>query len=265
LEQYVYFETFIDNQTLFLFLLVMQERELAALVGERGRQELRQRRLRRRTSSPSDDIMMESGNDCSSSRSSGLLKEDAAGHDTRKGNTFPDRKNEGDEHRQQSMSQKSGGSESSTREMLEAAARASLRTKFDHVGIDPHHSSAIPDRGMNNSPPPPSLAMAVAASNMAGFARQHHPEHGAEHSSIARVHSPIIFSPGSHLFQLHQAAALAGVHIGGTSSTLDLETMDEGSGANARSHGNLGGTESPDPEVRLLLVYTFFAQEEMES
>ena len=138
--------------------------------------------------------------------------------------------------------------EVSSREMSEAAARASLRTKFDHVGIDPHASADVrsitENRGMTNSPPPPSLAMAAAASNIAlpghagvaGFVRQHLPEQNSDHPPIARVPSPILFSPGNdspmHMLQLHHAAALAAVPMGSAApSPLDLVTIDSGTGA----------------------------------
>lgn len=114
----------------------------------------------------------------------------------------------------------------SPEEMLEAAARASLRSKFDHVGIDPHSPTgprdvrAMVDRGLTNSPPPPALATL----------RHGHDEH---HHGVNRPPSPILFNAGGappeapaipaahanpniHLLQVHHAAALAGV------SPLDL-------------------------------------------
>jgi hypothetical protein len=119
-----------------------------------------------------------------------------------------------------------------SREALEAAARAQLRTKFDHVGIDSHLAAvnnrdalAIAEsRGMKNSPPPPNI-MAVGAPlppGHGGLLRSHnaHGDHEHHHSPVpVRVPSPILFGHGSdglvnpnlQLLQLHHAAALAGV------------------------------------------------------
>lgn len=245
---------------------LFQERELAALADEKGRQladekgrqesELRQRRLRRRTSSPSNDFDVDSSND-GVWRS--LTKEEAVAHDYRR-STSMEKKADGYYGHAQGASPKagaSGSSEASSREMLEAAARASLRTKFDHVGIDPHSSSdrdvrhIAENRGMTNSPPPPSLAMSAAPSNIAhagvaGFVRQHLPE--SDHHTIARVPSPILFSPGNespmhathtnmNLLQLHHTIALAGAlsrpppldlmgNLLGTSDNADLEVSE---------------------------------------
>lgn len=131
-----------------------------------------------------------------------------------------------------------------SREMLEAAARASLRTKFDHVGIDPHSSavnsrdarSVAENRGMTNSPPPPSLGMTcnsaiVLPGGHSGLLRQHN--HGSPTSpdrdqlySLVRTPSPILFnnsgcesSPPSmaplhaniQLMQMHHPVAMTGV------------------------------------------------------
>jgi hypothetical protein len=152
---------------------------------------------------------------------------------------------------------KNGGEGS--REMLEAAARASLRSKFDHVGIDSHSSegrdvrSIAENRGMTNSPPPPSLSMSAALTGhagAAGFVRQHHPEQNPDHpfsSSILFSHggdSPTHASTTMHMLQLHHAAALAGDSIDGAgSSPFDL-ALD------GRAQGNPGGPENPDLEVR---------------
>jgi PPP4R2 len=74
----------------------------------------------------------------------------------------PDEDDESQEDRSGSIA------ESAAREALEAAARATLRTKFDHVGIDPHSTAAlansrdvlalIESRRLTNSPPPPALS-----------------------------------------------------------------------------------------------------------
>lgn len=142
------------------------------------------------------------------------------------------------------------------REQLEAAARASLRNKFDHVGIDPHHLhhgavinanvKAIADsRSLTNSPPPPSLTTAPNLSG--GLLRSPH-AHGEHSTSPVRSRSPILFndlasstsspSANMHLLQIHHAAAVAGV------SPFDLMTFGHGSSAGSSLLGNptaLGG------------------------
>lgn len=233
--------------------------ELAALADEKGRQEteLRQRRLRRRTlsSSPLDDMIVDK-----SPKSAGLVKKEESMSDSRK-SAVRDKKTESDDGDVLMASQNNdtGISEESSREMLESAARASLRTKFDHVGIDPHLSpdrdvrAIAESRGITNSPPPPSLGMSAAASNIAlsghsgvaGFVKQHLPEQNGD-QQITRVPSPVLFSAGSdsqmhatanmHMLQLHHAVALTGASLSrGTSSPLDLMTIDAGSAAVGRS------------------------------
>lgn len=251
----------------------LEERELAALASEKGRleSEFRQRALKRRcSSSMSDDMQTDSAADAASrTPGSPSRGDEGPGQDAKSNSPSPEKKADGE------------GSESSSREMLEAAARQ-LRTKFDHVGIDPHSPGAVSNRdvrsiaenrGMTNSPPPPSLAMsAAAASNIAlpghsavgNFVRQHHPEQNPEHPSIARVPSPILFSQGNesanmaplhappnmHLIHMHHAAPLAGVSVGST--PFDVVTIEAGaSGATAPTSTNLpGSNEGADLEGR---------------
>ena len=258
-----------------------KERELAALADEKGRQEseLRQRRLRRRQSSPTDEVMGDVAHD-GSVRSQGVHGRDDSIDDRKAAS--PEKKSDSFDVGGRGSPSKSNGSDRdprrhsdpSSQELLEAAARASLRTKFDHVGIDPHSSAAAAERdvraiaenrGMTNSPPPPSLAIA-AASNMAlpghgvaGFVRQHLPEQTADHQSLARVPSPILFSPGNdspihagtnmHMLQLHHAAALAGVSMTGSHSPLDLMAIDDATGSAVRT-----SAESAFLEVRRIYM-----------
>lgn len=221
----------------------------------------------------SDDLPLDSGVGTGLRVGGSQTRDDGSNGDAKK-DSSPEKKPEND----------ATTSESSSREMLEAAAR-SLRTKFDHVGIDPHSSavanrdvrSIAENRGMTNSPPPPSLAMAAAAaSNIAlpghagvgGFVRQHLPEQNSDHPSIARVPSPILFSPGSdsnsmapihappnmHMLHMHHTAALAGVSMGST--PFDVVTIEAGAGAtSAQNQPNLPGTtEGADLEVCDFLV-----------
>jgi hypothetical protein len=191
----------------------LEEREMGALADEKGRlqSQLRQRRLRRRASS--EEIFESSDATSAHGRHAGGLG------DNKGEASSPERK----------LPNGSGGEafggaarmdpNSASREMLEAAARASLRTKFDHVGIDPHHAAtgnnrdvrAIADhRCMTSSPPPPSLSMA------AGVLRQHHEQ---DHHGSARTPSPILFNSGGEasssppmgLLHVHHAAAVPGL------------------------------------------------------
>ena len=202
-------------------------------------------------------------------RNAGSKDDSLVSSDSRKSGS-PEKK--GDRYDGSGHGRKSGGgstTEVSSREMLEAAAR-SLRTKFDHVGIDPHSSpdrdvrAIAENRGMTNSPPPPSLAMSAAASNMAlsghsgvaGFVRHLH-DQSSDHGGIARVPSPLIFSGGDsamhstthnmHMLQLHHAATLAGIGSA-AHSHLDL-TIDTGNPPGTKSQGNFAGSENPDLEV----------------
>lgn len=208
-----------------------EEREMAALADEKERlqSQLRHRRLRRRASSSmSDEIAGAEGTDAANTAG---LHEGVS--DDRKRAASPEKKSL-NESRHETSGSTSGGNHATSREMLEAAARASLRTKFDHVGIDPHHAAAgnnrdvraIADhRGMTNSPPPPSLSMSGAGMSLpghGGLLRQHHDQ---DHHGLARSPSPILFNSGEspnsppgmhgnpsiHLLQVNHAAAVAGL------------------------------------------------------
>ena len=172
--------------------------------------------------------------------------------------------------------------ESSSREMLEAAAR-SLRTKFDHIGIDPHSSAisyrdvnAIAEtRSMTNSPPPPSLSTAAAAgssialpghTSMSNFVRQHSPEQNADHPMIAHLPSPMLFSRGSelasagpdhatinmHLMHLHQIHVTP-VAVGLTSPTpFNIVAIEASGGGNSRLNAtNLPGLSSEGADIEV--------------
>lgn len=253
--------------------LLCQERELAALADERGRleTEFRQRALKRRNSSLSDDLPMDTGVEAGSRPMGSSYQDEAHGGNAELTDNSPGKQSDKDIN----------GTESSSREMLEAAAR-SLRTKFDHVGIDPHSSAAgnrdvrsiAENRGMTNSPPPPSLAMSGAtASNIplpghagvGNFVRQHLPEQGSEHTGIARVPSPILFSQGneqSGMASLHAApnmhgilhvhhAPLGGVSMGST--PFDVVSIEGANTPNAP--GLTVSGEGADLEASFLLAY----------
>jgi hypothetical protein len=129
-----------------------------------------------------------------------------------------------------------------SQEMLEAAARASLRSKFDHVGIDAavvsrQARTTADKRSMTNSPPPPSLGLSpnpglVLPIVHGGMLRQHghaalSPTSPDKDRLIVRAPSPIHLSlspagsppmtsmPGSHgsipLLQMQHSAALSGL------------------------------------------------------
>ena len=85
---------------------------MAALANEKGRQEseLRQRRLRRRTSSPSDDVAMDSNND-GGNRSSGQATNDEGVDLDRKKKGSPERKTDGHGGHGEATSSKSASSQ----------------------------------------------------------------------------------------------------------------------------------------------------------
>jgi hypothetical protein len=226
-----------------------EEQELAAfaIAKEREGSRLRQRRLRRRTSSPTDEMLLD-GSDANKKMAASphLKKSDQATSDISSENVGTNKAGEIHTDSQQSSLNgitTSDDVNSTSRELVEAA-RASLRTKFDHVGIE-HHANADRDdrvraiaenRGLTNSPPPPSLAMSTVSSN------------------LARVPSPILFNSGNsgvnethlaptasnmQMLQLHHSMALAGVPVNRTNaSPLDLMTIDAATIAQMRSQTN---------------------------
>jgi len=248
--------------------LLFQDNELTATSDKKvGRQdlELRNKRLRRRLSSSSDDDNAQQKNSSSTGRSSddvGANK--SAGSEDRKDQNYEAHKGQtGDQ------AKRSNGSEMSSKEILEAAARAQLRSKFDHVGIDPHSSSAvdrgvpgIPNRGMTSSPPPPGLANGAALSPhgaVSGFARhvgEHSPGSGESssdsvpHPSTVQQNPMPFFSaanenathiPAMHanqgiqMLQMHHAEALLGAPA--NNPPLDLVVGPDGGGTSSGAAG----------------------------
>jgi hypothetical protein len=163
-----------------------------------------------------------------------------------------------------------------SREMLEAAARASLRTKFDHVGIDPHSSavnirdprSIAENRGMTNSPPPPSHGIAATSTIVipgghSGLLRQHN--HGSptspdkDHSSsLVRAPSPIRFNisgcdnssapmaplhANMQLLHMHHSVAMAGV------SPFQIMALNASVNGPASVSGLVPGSAAKDMDV----------------
>lgn len=212
-----------------------EEQELRALVEEQDRiqSELRRRRLRQQRAlsaldEPSDPALgspvRHHGDSTTEERTSSLDGMDSSSDRPAHGTALLE----------------SGSSNLESREILDAAARASLRHKFDHVGIDPHASSVVSrdvraiaeSRGMTNSPPPPSLSISAAVTAYSGGLLRHHsPDGELSPPGRARAHSPILFGsagvdgasssppmaamhPGAanlHLLQIHHPVSLAGV------------------------------------------------------
>jgi len=269
-----------------------QERELAALADEKRRQEskLRQCRLRKRNSSPIDDLVVEGINDpfFPTRSSEHAMEKDTTTRDSENiSGSFSEKKHSEDEAMVANESsaspeqKRSGGvsSGSASREMLEALARASLRTKFDNVGIDPlplninerDNLTMAENRRMTNSPPPPNLNIAASGPNIPlpnhvrsinGYVRQHLSEqHDTDHNAVARTNSPVIFSSSDgtnletatnlHMLQLHHAVSLSGVSLNRpNSSTLELMTFDASTISQIRSQSNAAGTGSESTDGR---------------
>ncbi|KAG7354168.1 protein phosphatase 4 core regulatory subunit R2 [Nitzschia inconspicua] len=244
-----------------------EERELAALANEKRRQEMleRQKRFRRKTSSPTDELFTQNGSE---------------GTTTANGNNTVDRhadtniahssmkkvSNEGD-HGNSSPDHTGTGphSDKVALEKLEAA-RASLRSKFDHVGIDPHHSSPerdlraimerdlraiMDDRRITNSPPPPGVSLSPTSPNI-GL-----PGHSPV-SGFHRTSSPGLFSSGNdpshltaasnmHMLQLHHAVSMAGGSL--NRGNLDLTTIDTGPMSPTKGHEQPGSSGAYHPDL----------------
>jgi len=239
-----------------------EARELAALANEKERE----RRLRRRMSSVSsvDDLDdKESNQGRPNSASSSEMPPFSENPKKSPSENLVTSKNTDDAE-----------NSAHAREFLEAAARASLRSKFDHVAIDPHAASAAAERvGRASSPPPPSLNMSASPQNIAlqahgtgSFVRQHlqdqpggsvvgesYSDALAHHHLLARSPSPILFSgPDSamHLLQMHHAAALAGMPLSGNplDVVIDPDAASASSNAGGASGTAAGGAGGPMPE-----------------
>jgi hypothetical protein len=224
-----------------------EEQEMAALADERGRlmSEYRRKEIKRRMSASSEGEPHMEDNDrnhAAPSReegSSSLI----VGH-----------------HRPEEMVgvEVTSKGDIEKEELLEAA-RASLRSKFDHVGIDPHSAVANANREQqtgNRSPPPPNFPGSAGGMALAGHAhgallRAHHdqePPGAGGHALAVRTPSPPIMfqstdggsSPKSNspaairpthqslqLLQMHHAAVLGGV------SPFDLIGLNGGSSTGA--------------------------------
>jgi hypothetical protein len=236
-----------------------QETEQAAVSDKRGRQEgdRRNKRLRRRLSSSSDDEK--------SSQHANSSKEGRSGDDATGRKQADDSAEQKGETRESHMGQHEGSEEMSSREIMEAAARASLRSKFDHVGVDPHSPGAVV---RSTSPPPPSLLLCSASSAMAhgaGFVRgvsgqgesdslSHHngqnimPFFSAQNESGTPIQS-LHANHSIHLLQMHHAAALVGIPM--SSSTLDFVINAAATGTTASAPTT---SDVADLEVRLFLA-----------
>ena len=235
-----------------------EEREMAALADEKGRQDfaLRHRRLKLGVPSRTNENTDSAQDGVAKGR---MPRDESVLNENGKRAISRDKKPSAYYGLREAQEKKvdKTTSEATTREQLEAAARASLRTKFDHVGIDPHHHSQDRDvlamgenRRMTNSPPPPSLAMPPAPTSIGlpghpgspGFSRQHHSDQAGE-NHLARVPSPILFTPGNetpmhaaaaaaasnntHMLPIQHAVALSGVSLArGTPSPLELMSID---------------------------------------
>jgi hypothetical protein len=192
---------------------------------KRGHQEVdhRNKRLRRRQSSSSDDER--------SSQHTNSSKEERFGDDALGRKQTDDSSEQKGESSESHMGQNEGSEEMSSREMMEIAARASLRSKFDHVGIDPHSPGAVI---RSSSPPLPSLPLVSAATAMvhgSSFTQgdsdslSHHtgqnplPFFSSQNESGTPI-QPLHANHSIHLLQMHHAAALGGVPM--SSSPFDF-------------------------------------------
>lgn len=159
------------------------------------------------------------------------------------------------------------------REILEAAARASLQNKFQHIANDLHTASADAEEECASFPPPPPPGFAMPASppsialqtplGTGGFARQHTPEQqpggvggvmgadsysDAHHHLLASSPSPVLFTgtdSAMHSLQMHHATALFGATpVSG--NPLDI-VIDPTSGTSVATPAADDGDPEMDP------------------
>ncbi len=267
-------------------LVDSQKQEMTALANEKERQKaaLRQRCMRRKAMSPCDDAPFDESVDILQ-QSKGFSSEAdltcVEAHKTTPNEGFH-KADDGCVVSPRANALRDSSTHSITRESLEAAARASLRTKFDHVGTDPHSfpdrdtSAFVENRAMTNSPPPPRLLLSTAPSNIvlsnhvgaSGLVRQQASVQNSDYDSTSRVRSPILFQqtdkpanrattnsqPANHLqiLQLHHAVALAGVSIGTQPVPfLEQTAIDHEGYVPVRQHGGLveGGDADVSPSM----------------
>lgn len=258
-----------------------EKRELAALAEEKGRQEvkLRQRRIDNNKSPFDEFVADDTIEPFSTSRSSSNNEHmpDESGTQNRSSKARPGSL----AVRSEKETMTRNNIHSTSREILDALARASLRTRFDHVGTDSQHNNVpntanerdvhaiAENRRMTNSPPLPGLniargvasgpniSLASSHGDVNGYVRQHLSEQqqNDDHDLVARVTSPILFSPGNesnlettatsmNMLQFHHAVALAGVSLNRPNhpSPLDnLMTIDASTISQMRSHANTTG------------------------
>jgi hypothetical protein len=253
-----------------------EETELAALADEKGRlrSEFRLNKLRARQKGESilvDDAGNPNAQDHHHPHEHATKNDTSPGKDIDIGRTCTGRETHNErsvnlyEDSREGQGDLSGPDDEKSRELLENA-RASLRIKFDHVGIDPHSSAAVnsrearalvENRGMTNSPPPPAHVPGIALpTGHASLLRPHgSPTSPKDKARLAlRVHSPLMFhesgsieggSPpmGSlranpaniHLLQMHHAASVAGE--GSAFDLMGLHSHNGSSSLLAAPHG----------------------------
>ena len=205
-----------------------EERELAALADEKGRQKskLRERRIANSKSPTLDEfVTYDNLEPLSLSRSAPnnlLMPEESSAQN-------PNWKARSEKETmamnvQSTSSQKrimTASSDSSTMREMVDLSRASLRTRFGHGGTESQHNDPNPsnesdargigvNRQLTNSPPLPGINMApevATGPNISvaghqdtnGYTRQHLAEQqqNDDHDLVPRVTSPILFAPGN--------------------------------------------------------------------
>ena len=250
-----------------------EERELAALADEKGRQEskLRERKIAL-SKAPVDELVTEDPMDAFSvSRSNETTNDES---DYRKAGSSAGKSEKetiGSNHQSMSIAQRinmtANADPNTSREMLEALTSASLRSRFDPVAEnDPQHTgqNAITERDITEhrklapSPPPsgpPVNSGSTSAPNSAvanhsganGYGRNHLSEHqqpNEEHDMVGRYLEPT--ATNMSLLQYHHAVAMAGgVSLNRSNNPLSLDNymaLDANTISQIRSQTNFTGT-----------------------
>eukprot|EP00531_Pseudo-nitzschia_arenysensis_P006154 CAMPEP_0116123444 /NCGR_PEP_ID=MMETSP0329-20121206/4755_1 /TAXON_ID=697910 /ORGANISM="Pseudo-nitzschia arenysensis, Strain B593" /LENGTH=846 /DNA_ID=CAMNT_0003617367 /DNA_START=171 /DNA_END=2711 /DNA_ORIENTATION=- len=253
-----------------------EERELAALADEKGRQEikLRQRRIAAKNKSPIDELVT---NDHLLETFSSRVGPNNEITQEESGTL-----NNSNSKQKEAVATSNAQPSSTSKEILEALSRSSLRSRFDHSDTQQNVPNPVDvrniteNRRLTNSPPLPGLNVAseaalggnisvAAHADTNGYVRQQSSEQRQQDQGmVAQVTAPLLFPSGSdsnlettatnmNILQYHHAVALAGASLNRSNNATPLDnlmTIDASTISQMRSQASaMGagpGSESTD-------------------